>query len=1056
MIALAGLALILFVLPWLGKRGDLNRYIEGAIATVIDVPVTIESIDTAPLSHLTISRLRSVEAKRAGTVDFRANEITLEYDPVDLFAGHIERAVFKGPHLYLNLGADLKTLIDTQPSATDSADDLPPTPTTGSDAFLPFRIGELLVAAGDVRLQIGTNVLPLSNLRVKLFELGSNVGQSFELDADVLGARLAVAGALDIERGADGDTRYHVRGADVDVKGVDLVRWGAWIERFGATAETATALPPVRAAATTASPLLAALGRHGGLLDLTGRVEGTWPHQVDVQLTSTASALHARIDDDVSIDDGTAQLRLSASVIGVAERILFDLFVGAGAHVKQQDYQSRERGTISARGRYERAGDEFGLLRLDQFDLHAVEIGRMSGSGSIAQLEVADTPTLDLDLRLREFQVTRILELAGGTLLPQGVEVDADSIDLDVELRGDVDGPAADARLTKPVTVRFGEQDRSVTASVEGNVTGWVIDRARRETAFETARLRFDRVDPDALATLLSARTQDRGPVLSASGGVLNMSLEVRNFSQQGGVTTADAELDATLTAEAVAISALDFEAEPVDATAHVSAELRPDQPLRFRLGGALEVGDFLAGSAGATLSGQKSHAHVTGTIDWTNGGQNIALATDTLRFTTPLTGVTTGTVQLERRSEAPQWNVDLSLSARRADAARAFDAFALEALRASYDWAEDSSARGTLGVDLQVNGLSDKLAVSGRWLIENGTLELGSTIVSGLSLDLPFANRTHDEDRSVPLKRGRLGFSSIASPLITVGATQTDLRFRRGTYGLTDPLRVPLLGGELFLGALTYSRTPGRDPTWRASGEARDFDLAAVMQALGLPPAPGRIGARFHPVWIRGTRMEWNGEINIDAFGGSISFADLQAEDLLQPYFSLALERGTIASIRLDEMGRTFDFGLISGVLDGSLEHLEFVGGELSRFDLEVGSVKTRGVKQFVDRRAIESIRRVLEGPLGAIEETFFSRFGYHRFGFQASLDRNVFRLRGEQHTDGREYIMRGRWYQFPRIDIINANPGRDYDWERILHNLRSISASNEVNEHDDETSQD
>ena len=62
--------------------------------------------------------------------------------------------------------------------------------------------------------------------------------------------------------------------------------------------------------------------------------------------------------------------------------------------------------------------------------------------------------------------------------------------------------------------------------------------------------------------------------------------------------------------------------------------------------------------------------------------------------------------------------------------------------------------------------------------------------------------------------------------------------------------------------------------------------------------------------------------------------------------------------------------------------------------------------------------------------------------FGFRARLKNERFRLEGLYRSGGREYIMTSRWHQIPRINITNANPGIEYDWDAIFTNLRDIYA--------------
>ena len=181
-------------------------------------------------------------------------------------------------------------------------------------------------------------------------------------------------------------------------------------------------------------------------------------------------------------------------------------------------------------------------------------------------------------------------------------------------------------------------------------------------------------------------------------------------------------------------------------------------------------------------------------------------------------------------------------------------------------------------------------------------------------------------------------------------------------------------------------------------------------------------------------------GLLVVAAFGGSLVFRDLSIDDVLEPYGSLRLGEGRVEGMRLRDLGETLRFGLLSGVLRAGIRDLELTSGVVTGFRLEAETVETDGVPQFIDRHAIESLRTVLTGPLGAVEETFFSRFEFDRFGIDCRLEDGVFFLSGKHREDGIDYLMSGRWYQFPRVSIVNARPDEPYDWSSIVENLRAI----------------
>jgi hypothetical protein len=203
-------------------------------------------------------------------------------------------------------------------------------------------------------------------------------------------------------------------------------------------------------------------------------------------------------------------------------------------------------------------------------------------------------------------------------------------------------------------------------------------------------------------------------------------------------------------------------------------------------------------------------------------------------------------------------------------------------------------------------------------------------------------------------------------------------------------------------------------------------------------------MGFDFDPIVLaRGKGLEARGTLRIEAFGGTFTFQDLRVRNLSEPYSSLHLGRGAIDGLRLADIGRVFGFGILSGVLRGEVRNLSFTGGEVSSFEIDVETVPVSGVPQYVDKRAIASIRRILSGPIGAIEEGLFSKFRYDRFGFWCQLRDGVFRLQGKYRIGGVEYLMHGRWYQFPRVDIVNARPGKPYDWRSIVERIRGFGGS-------------
>ena len=78
-------ALAIFVLlPWMGRRGNLNALIETAIQSLLSVSVRVEAIETDPLSEFSITRLSSISAGSGGRFQFQAGRLSVLYSPLEL------------------------------------------------------------------------------------------------------------------------------------------------------------------------------------------------------------------------------------------------------------------------------------------------------------------------------------------------------------------------------------------------------------------------------------------------------------------------------------------------------------------------------------------------------------------------------------------------------------------------------------------------------------------------------------------------------------------------------------------------------------------------------------------------------------------------------------------------------------------------------------------------------------------------------------------------------------------------------------------------------------
>jgi len=277
----------------------------------------------------------------------------------------------------------------------------------------------------------------------------------------------------------------------------------------------------------------------------------------------------------------------------------------------------------------------------------------------------------------------------------------------------------------------------------------------------------------------------------------------------------------------------------------------------------------------------------------------------------------------------------------------------------------------------------------------------------------------------------------------VTAGGVDVPFELEGRTYRLSTPIQQELLGGVLDIPSVELSLTQPVELTAVVKG--RGFDLGEITTSANLSHIPGEVSLELTPLSLRGNDLECAGLLTINAFSGQLELSDISLNNLLEPYSNLSLRHGSLSGVDLGELGKVFHAGLLSGILDGDVTDVAFTAGDLTSFNIDVQTVPRPGVPQFVDRRAIETLRSIVAGHVGALEKTLVSRFRYGKFGFQARLVDEKFHIRGKYPQGDKEYIMYPYWYQLPRITIVNSQP-TPYSWEAILEQFERIYSEDDA----------
>jgi hypothetical protein len=355
------------------------------------------------------------------------------------------------------------------------------------------------------------------------------------------------------------------------------------------------------------------------------------------------------------------------------------------------------------------------------------------------------------------------------------------------------------------------------------------------------------------------------------------------------------------------------------------------------------------------------------------------------------------------------------------------------------------------------------------------GDLALQGRLETRLQLDATGMRGFEARFGDVDIKEGSgmFRFDGLNGTLHYSASTPTDsaLRWRSGQlYGLDFGVaELPLhsANGEIALRAATtvdaisgklrfdhfHLRPPQGGKGLQANfGLTLDaFDIGKLAQSLGWPAFRGSLSGHIPDARYLDDRLVFEGGLEMRAFDGSIRVSSLAME---RPF---GVAPTLSADLRLDDLDllavtEVFDFGSISGRLDGSIRELRLVDWTATAFDAEFHTQRRRGVKQRISQRAVQNISSVgdasfvtsLQGKLIGL----FDDFGYRRLGITCRLRNQVCAMGGLESVGraaagsgsdiGAFTIVQGAG--IPRLNVVGYH--RQVDWPTLVERLEAVGS--------------
>ncbi|MET0504054.1 MAG: hypothetical protein ABWZ85_01865 [Luteibacter sp.] len=281
-----------------------------------------------------------------------------------------------------------------------------------------------------------------------------------------------------------------------------------------------------------------------------------------------------------------------------------------------------------------------------------------------------------------------------------------------------------------------------------------------------------------------------------------------------------------------------------------------------------------------------------------------------------------------------------------------------------------------------------------------------------------------------------KLGWRALNVQRIPNGAADASLRSVGGTLALQKPLAIPLLDGQLRVQSLAWKPAATTGDRLQTSLALTQIDMAAFCRALGWPEFKGKLGGAVPSLRYVDDRVELAGGLSLNVFDG---FVDITGMSLAQPFGASPVLTGDIALRKLDLalMTSVFDFGSITGRLDGGIDDLRLVAWKPSAFKAHL--LADGGGR--ISQKAVNNLTSVGGGGIaGGLQGTvlkIFKTFGYRRIGLSCTLKGDICNMGGLGAAKDGYTIVEGSG--LPRLTVVGHQ--REVDWPTVVRRLEAAT---------------
>ncbi len=344
-----------------------------------------------------------------------------------------------------------------------------------------------------------------------------------------------------------------------------------------------------------------------------------------------------------------------------------------------------------------------------------------------------------------------------------------------------------------------------------------------------------------------------------------------------------------------------------------------------------------------------------------------------------------------------------------------------------------DLSLKGSarLGIQLEDNFEKVTLALTDVYAQDN----LQRFSIDNISGVMAWTGKNESLASSLQWERGQV--YSIPFGQSTLKGSSSN-----ATFSLDKEWVLPILDGGIQMNHFKIHRTALNEIEWSFSGVVSPISMSLLSEALAWPKLSGKLSGMIPNVSYKNKAIAIDGALMVRLFDGTTIIRNMQ---LSQPFGVLPTLSADIdlTGLDLETLTSEFDFGKITGKLNGKIQNLRLVNWLPVAFDAQFMTPENDQSKHRISQRAVDNLSELGGGASGMFSRSFlgfFEDFSYQKIGVNCRLVNEVCFMSGIEQTDQGYYIVKGGGLP-PRINVMGYT--ERVDWSELITRLKAVSQS-------------